>query len=225
MSSCSLVNKTWNTLARRVIRNHRKCAPKNDWTNTACRFLQRVDQLYGQSQIAEEGRVVPFNSFKLGFYQKCRPCDRIFYNNLTSSNEIKLKHLEIFSRGEDIQVDCGYHKPLRVLLERKGHELRSLKIDNIHFLEYLRLTAQGWSPHFPQLESFDITWVRFPEQERPGSLNKFPIQWLLKNAPNLKTIAIKSASTLRIVPEEVLDRVDLKLNDDFKIQLWGRSGG
>ena len=90
LTSCSLVNKTWNTGARKFLRTHRICAARNNSETTACEFLQELDLLCGQ--IKNSGRVIPFNYLKIDFSKRCcakkSRSEEILYSNVISELKI-----------------------------------------------------------------------------------------------------------------------------------------
>ena len=124
LSSCSLVNKSWNNEARTFIRDYRKCTV--GITGKTDEFLKHLDQFCGQ--IADNGRIVPFNSFKSNNGYLCRLDSN--YEEFTTPNlrsQIKLFHLDIDCRSSLTQ--CHVHKPLFDLLQHKINQLQSLKIE------------------------------------------------------------------------------------------------
>ena len=229
VSSCSLVNKTWNTEVRKFIRDNRKCTVvRNTWSISPCKLLEDLDTLC--SQIVSKGRIIPFNCLQLHFYKddndsisgyrisgsRCPGFLPPYRLNLNLSN-MKLKHLELLG-GRFIQADCIFHKPLRALLQRRCHELRSLKTDCIGLFQGVYNEAWDWSPHFPQLELLDLGKVFGPKNDESLPAKKEIVDWLLSSAPNLQTIVIGKMSALKTVSEEILVDIQLKLPDSFEIQ-------
>ena len=59
LASCSLVNKLWNTEARKVARDNRQCYAENTLGPVTFEFLREFDRLC--HQMTSNGRVIPFN--------------------------------------------------------------------------------------------------------------------------------------------------------------------
>ena len=103
LSSCSLVNKTWNRRARIFIRNNRKCVAKNPDPDreaaSVCRVLQNLRGLC--YQMREQGREIPYNGLKLylpGSIEGCPKdarCGGLVHVDLPK--EVTLKYLDVAS--------------------------------------------------------------------------------------------------------------------------------
>ena len=206
LSSCSLVNKTWNAEARTFVRTYRKCVARNNDQTTPCEFLQELDRACGQMK--KSGRILPFNHLKMNFSKRCEKQsgsddddDEICYSNIIS--ELKIKGLIITSSTIGFAFwDCRHHKPLRTVLKHKSTELRSLKIDiTAPFGTFIK---DKWRPQFHQLEEFSIQGF---SRSYADSVEASRLRWLLKDTPNLKRLVSGSLNRLKYVPKKILERV------------------
>ena len=126
-----------------------------------------------------------------------------------ATNYLQLRYLGIYGS------DCKYHKPLAPLLKKNHNQLRSLTISNAY--PFQRLQTTDWHPRFPRLEDFSIAYT-YPEdanasfylEHESEESQRDILSWLLKDAPNLKRINLAALELLKIVPEDLLTRVDLE---------------
>ena len=226
LSSCSLVNKSWNIETRTFIRDYRKCTvgitEKTD--GTFCQFLKHLDELCGQ--ITENGRTVPFNSFHFNLTSgKRRRCtldcsddEELAIPNLRS--QMKLFHLDIDLRSSWYQ--CHVHKPLFVLLQIKSNQLQSLKIERAGLLEEAVGTAD-WDPDFCHLQFINISNATRDEEDLPSVQKLGLIRNILEAAPNLKSIAAQDLGVLQMVPEDkyrVLEEIEFKFGQPQDLTLY-----
>lgn len=187
-------------------------------TTTACEFLREFNRLCGQ--ITSNGRVIPFNSLRLPFYQRwdvvcCTDDEELLYSNLTSNTELKLRYLEVWRAGNFEASDGICYRLVRALLEKKSYEIRRLEIDCSPIFEEFYQDDNAWNPKFSELEVLDIAPGFDAEKDGPEAKRKETTRWLLKNAPNLKKIVIDQLTCLKIVPAEILMTVELVLAPEF----------
>ena len=153
LSSCSLVNKSWNYQTRTYTRDNRKCTVTVN--GKPDEFLKQLDKFCGH--IIANGRIVPFNSFN----SNGNHCtwDSSNYEDFTTPNlsrEMKVFHLDIECRSSWYR--CRVHKPIFDFVQPKGNQLKSLKITqhghDATLLEKIIETK-------PRLKTFSISDVPF----------------------------------------------------------------
>ena len=193
LHSCSLVNKPWNTEARKLTRNYRICRASKPKGTNACFSLQQFKQMC--SQIKQGGRVIPFNGLKLYIGERCTVNSKGVENGLTNlSSDFELKHLSIM--GCLGAVDCEIHNSVMKLLRRRAQGLSTLKIDK----QILFGPGKKKWPCFSQLKELDISESFLTEdfdEEDTAKLKKL-ICAVLENAPNLKRILAQDVETMSI---------------------------
>ena len=203
LSSCSLVNKSWNNQTRTFIRDNRICTvvTTGSTDGTFCQFLNSLDEFCGQ--ITKTGRIVPFNSLIFNFVEegKGRQCalysspstdEQLNIHNLKS--QLKLLHLDIDLHSS--WYHCRVHKPMNVLLRDNSDQLRSLKLEGIMTLE-----KAGWDPNFPHLKFLSISSGTLGGRGALVGMKLDIVRRVLDSAPNLNRLVAKDLDTLRTVPE------------------------
>lgn len=136
LSSCSLVSKCWNLEARTFIRDYRKCKARGPTEEGSdCTFIQELNAIC--CQMAEEGRVIPFNSVRIWLHSASASCrsDHITSNHQISlASQLKLKFLEVAWRCPSDEVDCCLAlNTVVTMLRKNADEIRTLKLVYINF--------------------------------------------------------------------------------------------
>ena len=184
----SFVNKTWNTEAQKIVRDHQKCTTENPNTASPCDFLQKLDRIC--EQMTEKGRVIPINCVRLkwspGRTAPCN-CNDLSFSNLFSNSELKLKHFEC-AREETFVNPSECYKALWSLLKWKLCGLLTMQLDSISVFDpdfLFESSNEGkWIPEFTQLRSCNIQDVSFPSEDM--ARKQKTVQWLLNNAQSLR---------------------------------------
>ena len=211
LTSCSLVNKNWNSEARKYVRDQRKCLamkPGYSWLQeTPCELLRQLDLMCGS--ITEQGRIVPWNCLKLMLMsaRKCRGGEERIYENLKIN--LKLRILEVSRSG----WDCPVHKPFLNLLHFHTAELKRLMMGELppHIVELLN--TQECVLQFPKLEQIVFDSDMSPREAHVRQ--KQAIRRMLHGAVTLRKVFVKSVHQLEIVPEELYN---LLANLDFQFR-------
>ena len=222
--TCSLVNKVWNTEARKFVRDYRVCRirRKRGHSRSARSLLQCQQREAGWEVsvpgllteynricevIVESGRVIPFNYMVLPehLYGHCgNTCisDKIVLKNVIGG--FKLKYLEI---GVGVNLHCACRNLIVNVLREKSCDVKTLKISSGDYvLQSLR--NWGWLPAFPLLEELDIGRVGI--FATPTEADKRMLGWLLKDASHVKSVRVGSClESLGILPDEMITRVKL----------------
>ena len=219
LSSCSLVNKTWNRVAQTFIRDHRKCLAvfPPDQIPLICPLLRGLRNLFRDR--ADNNVVVPVNSLKIdigGIFQECRPYELCPVSLPTA---MKLLFLELrFWPG---QTRRCFHRPIENLFRHHSQNLRCLTID--YSFECLEAIFAGFNPSFPALEQITLNF-RPSASKKDLSAETSILERILDSAANLKEIypIPRGNLILAIIPEDkynLLARLDLRFFNSEKDEI------
>ena len=199
LSSCSRVNKTWNSEARLFIRNFRKCTAKNPVNGHHARTFQLLRDLNSLcGQIKTQGREVPFNSLKIAIRRHvpaCPPhsCCHDLVQDTDLRTEFELKYLEITEGpyGNPIQ-----HSSVFFVREFASSEIQYLEIENLDLIKEILDRDDDLTLMFPELEELTIERAYDGEQDQEILIR------MLEKSPKLKHIFVEEGCIWQIIPKE-----------------------
>ena len=202
LASCSLVNKFWNTQARKFVRDYRICqilnggwkssseylpehimlAPANRILTRGCEFVQQVDNLC--FEIQKSDRIVPYNRLEV-FIEPCRWNGGLSSGVSTAlemKSQLKLKYLKIVWGHRHPDADCDDHKALKALLFQTSTQVQKLELWDLSpvFDQYFH----DRFPKFSKLEEI----VGGSMDSKHQDLRKNTLISIMDGAPKLKLI-------------------------------------
>ena len=216
LSSCSLVSKAWNRVARVYIRNNRKCKVANPHVDSISTCQLVHDVRYRCGQMRQQGREVPFNGLSIQLLDhggkqcsKYAGCDGGVHINLPS--EIKLKYFSIICSSD--YAPHHVQDPSTKLIRDHASEIQELTVCSVLLLKFL-LNSSDQHLFFPKLEEISIgSKISYNK-----TVQKNIIRSLHAKAPRLVKIFADSPS-LKILPEEfygLLGNLTFYEDDEFE---------
>ena len=206
LSSCSLVDATWNREARSFIRDNRECTAKFRKETCLCSFISGLNELCESTRKCN--RIVPLNKLKIDMefeLDDIPPNYPHFMKETHLTSSLHLKYLNIFDCATPNNVFPCVKPVLLNLLWHSAAELRVLQLNEFNFLE--RTYGPG-TFHFPKLDEFYMNLTN-PSQH-PGAFRtpnfirmRKSVRKIMEHAPKLARIRTRGPWSVEMIPPEM----------------------